>query len=127
MKTSKRKLGDLGEDLASEFLSNKGQIILERNWRGSHLEVDIISLDKDGLHFVEVKSRTAPIANEPEENVGREKQRRLIKAAEKYLNEVHKEGISPDQDVYFDIVSIIFEGEKVHLEYFPEAFIPINT
>lgn len=122
------KLGDLGEDLASEFLCGRGHIILERKWRGSHLEVDIISLGSDGLHFVEVKSRTAPTANEPEENVGKDKQRKLIRAAEKYLNDVHKkEGLSADMDVYFDIISIVFEGEQVHLEYFPEAFIPIDT
>jgi putative endonuclease len=38
-----------------------GHTILERNWRSGHLEIDIISFDKDGTHFVEVKTRSRSI------------------------------------------------------------------
>ncbi|MBQ5541560.1 MAG: YraN family protein, partial [Erysipelotrichales bacterium] len=39
----KRAFGQLGEDKACAFLQAQGHRIVARNWRGSHLEVDIIS------------------------------------------------------------------------------------
>lgn len=69
-------LGRRGEDVACGFLSGKGHTIVERNYRSGHLEIDIITLDKDGVHFVEVKSRVAPVAVSPEENVTAAKQKR---------------------------------------------------
>ena len=53
----RRQLGKAGEYVACGFLRSMGHIILERNWRSGHLEIDIISLDRDGIHFVEVKTR----------------------------------------------------------------------
>ena len=52
----RRDLGKKGEDIACRLLEEKGHTILERNWRSGHLEIDIISLDQDGIHFVEVKA-----------------------------------------------------------------------
>jgi Predicted endonuclease distantly related to archaeal Holliday junction resolvase len=82
----KRAFGQLGEDKACAFLEAQGHRIVARNWRGSHLEVDIISEDADGLHFVEVKTRLDADAT-PEEKVDALKQRRISAAALKYLNE----------------------------------------
>ena len=62
METARRRLGDLGEDQACSHLERLGHVVLERNWRHSHLEIDIITRDPEGLHFVEVKSRTAPVS-----------------------------------------------------------------
>ena len=65
----KGKLGKAGEDEVCKFLISKGHTILDRNWRCGHLEIDIISLAPDGIHFAEVKSRTAPVQGEPEDAV----------------------------------------------------------
>lgn len=126
METARMRLGKRGEEIACEFLMNIGHTILERNWRHGHLETDIITLAKDGIHFVEVKSRVAPVSAAPEENVGYTKQKKLISAARKYLHsDAKKNKINADFDVYFDIISIVFEGGKVEVEYFPQAYIPI--
>ena len=53
----RRELGRVGEDIACSLLEGMGHLILERNWRSSHLEIDIISYDPAGIHFVEVKTR----------------------------------------------------------------------
>ena len=37
------ELGKIGEDLAVEYLQDKGYQILERNWRSGHKEIDIIA------------------------------------------------------------------------------------
>lgn len=89
---------------------------------GGHLEIDIISLDPSGLHFVEVKTRTAPVCADPQDNVGPQKQRRLASAALKYLNTHRGMG---DVDVFFDVVAIVFDKDNIDIKYIKQAFIPI--
>ena len=76
----RQELGKTGEDLACRYLESKGHRILERNYRSGHLEIDIISLDADGIHFVEVKTRRDSIQAPPQDNVGKVKQDRIVKA-----------------------------------------------
>ena len=127
METAKMKIGRLGEEAACRRLEALGHTIVERNWRSGHLEVDIISLDGAGLHFVEVKSRVAPVAAEPEENVTALKRSRIVTAAERYLHSDGKAPVSADTDIFFDVISVIFEGDDVEVNYFPQAYIPIYT
>ena len=47
----KRDLGQRGEDIACDYLRRIGHTILERNWRSGHLEIDIISISKNGIHY----------------------------------------------------------------------------
>ena len=72
------KLGRMAEDLACDYLIKRGHTILSRNWRSGHLELDVISLDPAGIHFVEVKARVAPAQAGPEENVGFIKQKKML-------------------------------------------------
>lgn len=55
--TQKAELGKLGEDLACEYLVDKGYKIIERNFRKPWGELDIIAKSPDRtLVFVEVKT-----------------------------------------------------------------------
>lgn len=123
MKDNTQRVGRRGEEEACEYLRSLGQTILDRNWRSSHLEIDVITSDPEGLHFVEVKSRTAPAMAEPQLNVGPLKQKRIVKAA---LSYVHKGGgTRPDQEIFFDIITVVFYNGHPEIEYYPKAFIPI--
>ena len=95
--------------------------ILDRNWRAGHLELDIVSEAEDGLHFVEVKARTAPITSTLTDQVNKLKQKRICAAALQYLNKKQLQGL----DVYFDIVSVLFDGTETVVRYFPQAWIPM--
>lgn len=119
------RVGKMGEDLACEYLEKLGHTIVERNWRSGHYEVDIITLDREGLHFVEVKSRVAPVTAAPEENVGYRKQNRLVRAAQSYLRSRQKKEKIDVTDSFFDVISVIFEGGKADITYFPKAYVPI--
>ena len=116
----KRALGVLGEEKACDFLRGKGHRIVSRNWRGSHLEVDIISEDAAGLHFVEVKTRLAPAGTAPEEKVDGRKRQRIGAAALKFLNQS-----GSDREVFFDVVTVLFDGDRTEVSYFPQARIPM--
>lgn len=119
-------VGKFGEDAAVEFLEKRGHIILERNWRFSHCELDIISFDRKGIHIVEVKTRVAPVTARPEENVNVLKRKRMIAAAKGYLNsEDFKKKKNSYEEVFFDVIGVTFDRDKTDIEYFPQAFIPL--
>lgn len=119
------ELGRRGEDVACEFLTGKGHIIVQRNFRSGHLEIDIISLDRNGVHFVEVKSRVAPVAVSPEENVTAAKQKKVADAALRYLHTSKDKRLSADLEVSFDVVAVTFDGGGEIVEWFPNAFYPM--
>lgn len=116
-------VGKKGEDAAALWLAGKGQTVLERNWRGGRCEIDLITADGNGLHFVEVKTRKAPVAADPLVNVTAAKQRNLVKAA---LNYLHSAGRKfADAEVHFDVVTVVLKDNTTYIQYYPQAFIPI--
>ena len=120
----RQTLGKLGEDIACDLLRSMGHVILERNWRSGHLEIDIISFNEEGIHFVEVKTRRKSIQAPPQENVGSIKQARIAKAAMRFLKTV--KGLPfGNHECLFDIVAVTFDGKEATLEWFPQAYIPV--
>ena len=123
--TARMLLGKRGEDVACRFLKSMGHRIVARNYRTGHLEIDIISTDGNGVHFVEVKSRMAPIAAAPEDNVTPLKQRKIAQAALKFLHGKKAVLESKFPDVHFDVAAIVFNKGKEDVEWFPDAFVPM--
>ena len=123
----KRAAGQLGEDLACAYLEGLGQTVLSRNWRSSHLEIDIVTADRAGnLRFVEVKTRVEPVAIAPELQVNTTKQKRLANAALAYLNDPKApKPLAGSGESFFDIVSIVLGEGRREVEYFPAAWIPM--
>lgn len=115
------KIGNKGEQMACDFLETRGHHILDRNWRGGHLEIDIVSEAPDGVHFIEVKARTAPVLAPLDRQVPQVKQKRICAAAQRYLH-VHRMN---GKEVYFDVVSVTFEGVQTMVKYYPQAWIPM--
>ena len=56
-KMHNKELGARGEEVAVDFLRRRGFSILERNWTCFAGEADIIALDDEAIHFIEVKTR----------------------------------------------------------------------
>ncbi|MBP5516804.1 MAG: YraN family protein [Bacteroidales bacterium] len=79
------RFGKIGEQMASKYLSDLGYIILERNYRQGHLEIDIIALDGDELVIVEVKSRAYSNILSPETAVDHKKRQLLMTLANEYV------------------------------------------
>ena len=120
----RQALGRSGEEIACRYLEGLGHTILTRNWRSGHLEIDIISLSEDGIHFVEVKARQKNIQAAPQDNVGFRKQAHITKAALSFLNS--RQGLPyGSHECLFDVVAVTFEGDKPTVELIPQAYIPI--
>jgi len=111
--------GNLGEELAVNYLVGKGYEILERNWRNIHKEIDIIAKNGRFLVIVEVKTRRTDEYGEPDIAVTRKKQRLLISAANSYIFRNHL-----DVETRFDIISIIFKNGVPVIDHIEDAFLP---
>ena len=111
--------GKQGEELATQYLINKGYEILERNWRNKHKEIDIIARDGQYLVIVEVKTRQTDEYGDPDIAVTKQKQKCLISAANSYILRNHL-----DVETRFDIISIIFRDGEPVIEHIEDAFLP---
>ena len=112
-------LGKLGEELAVQYLTDKGYEILERNWHNIHKEVDIIAKDGQYLVIVEVKTRQNDEYGEPDLAVTKRKQRMLIAAANAYISRKEL-----DMETRFDIISILVKDSDPVIEHIEDAFLP---
>jgi putative endonuclease len=73
-----------GEELAAQFLKEKGYKIIDRNFRKGYGEIDIIATKDKTLVFVEVKTTKSKFLNTPFEHINYYKLRSLTKTAEFY-------------------------------------------
>jgi len=107
---SNKNYGKEGETIAAEYLTRKGYTILEKNFRTSWGEIDIIAKHKDFLVIVEVKRRCSANFGEPFEAVDLRKQNRLKKIALYYLSKIGRE-----YPLRFDVIAI--KGKEIkHIE-----------
>lgn len=109
--------GIQGEDIAVDYLRRKGYVILDRNWRSGHKEIDIVARDGDVVVFVEVKARANNFYGRPEDAVTRQKMHRLVLAADAYIRYY-----AIDADIRFDVVSIIGSMGKPYIKHYEGAF-----
>ncbi len=115
--SKKQALGMRAEQLAADYLEQRGYKILARNWRRPEGELNLV-LGAEGLCvFVEVRSRTGTERGHPLETVDAHKRARVLRAARMYIDEER-----PQAAVFrFDVVGVTFAldespPELVHVE-----------
>lgn len=110
---NKRKVGAKYEEVASEYLKNKGYTVVERNLRTPYGEIDILAKKDAVLIFCEVKYRSSAKCGSPMEAVGVQKQRKICRSALYYYT---KNGFSQDMPCRFDVIAVYGNGQVEHLE-----------
>lgn len=129
MEQEKIETGKTGEQVAANFLKNKGFEILDMNFKNNFGrrvgEIDIIARDpeQNEIVFVEVKTREfAKYKNTlPEENIGYQKLRKLAKIAMVYLRQKKLENCA----YRFDAISVWldFETRFAKIKHIPNIFL----
>lgn len=114
------QLGEKGESLAVGMLQKKGYSILAENWRSGRNEVDVVAKIGETIVFVEVKTRSTEFFGDPSEAVSVAKQKRLIQAANDYLEQEELE-----LEARFDVVSIVITSTETKLDHLEDAFFPM--
>lgn len=106
----RKAVGNIGENIACQFLERKGFTVLERNYRKPWGEIDIIAEKANTIRFIEVKAvsreSSLDVSREmdyrPEEMVTVNKLRKLAKTAALYM-EVKKDM----REYQIDVVGVI--------------------
>ena len=116
--TTKEK-GAKAEDLVVEYLISKGFEILERNFRTSFGEIDIIARKKSTLVFVEVKSEFSEAEFLAEEKINQQKKKKISQVAEYFLLK-NLQKLSKIEEIRFDV--IVVKGVKGGIIHYESAF-----
>ena len=112
-------IGRRGEEIAIEYLKRLRYRILERNYRKSFGEVDIIASDKETVVFIEVKTRQSARFGSPFEAVDTRKQRQISRVAQEYLQ---SHG-STDVSARFDVIAVrIDRDNSFAIDHLRDAF-----
>ena len=130
-KAKNKEIGKIGEDIAENYLKNKGFDILCRNYLKKWGEIDIVTRRTDKIHFIEVKSVSYETKQDlkqavthgtwrPEENVHAYKLRKLNRAIESWLMENNC-----DLDWQIDVMAVrIVPREKyATVKYIPNVIL----
>lgn len=105
------------EELACQYLQQRGYYILDRNWRSGHKEIDIVALKDNELVIVEVKARKTDYFGNPEEAVTIQKIRRTVAATDAYVR-YHRF----DYHIRFDVIAITGVAPNVQIRHIEDAF-----
>jgi putative endonuclease len=121
MMNEKQALGKWGETEAIKLLKAKGLEVIEANWSFLHLEIDVVAKDRGTLVIVEVKTRGTDAFGDPEMFVSRAKQKKLIRAANWYLQNKNL-----DLEIRFDVIGVVNHFDGIRIRHIPNAFHPID-
>ena len=111
------EFGKMGEQMTARYLTDKGYIILEHNYRRGHLEIDLIALDGDELVIVEVKSRVYDNILQPEAAVDHKKRLALIRLANEYVKTHGRK-----ENVRFDIITVVSKEGGAEIKHLKNAY-----
>lgn len=109
MTSTKAITGTRGEDVAVEYLRQRGYLLCERNWRCGRYELDIIARKDYTTHIIEVKTRSVTGLSSPEDAITPGKMRSIRRAASLYLAQ-HR----IDEEVSFDLIAIDLYPDGSH-------------
>ena len=109
--------GKEGEDIATEFLKNKGYKILDRNFLTRHGEIDIVSKDNEEYVFIEVKTRKSNEYGEPIEAIDENKIKHLKSAINYYLY-INK---LENKFIRIDVIEVKYIKNKIYINHIKQA------
>ncbi len=117
METANQWLGRYGEDRALDYLTGIGYEVIERNWRGTQGEVDLIARDGDRLVFVEVKTRSSTGFGHPLEAITTEKLSRMRRLVHEWCQLRGVSGVK----VRMDALAVLVRGGRVTFEHLKQV------
>lgn len=111
--------GRWAEQAALEYLQTKNIKLLEKNFRSSFGEIDLIMQDKNIILFVEVRYRSNNYFHTALESVSRQKCERIIITSNHYLSQNR---LASQMDCRFDVVTLSGQQESLSIEWIKNAF-----
>ena len=111
--------GRWAEEVAARYLTDRGLVCRDRNFRSRHGEIDLVMEDDEVLVFVEVRSRSRAGFLDPAESVDRAKRTRLVRTADTWLR---SRRAVPVPACRFDVVAVTGEPDDPGIRWVRDAF-----
>lgn len=86
-------LGARGEQAVADWYQARGFEVVDRNWRSSTGEIDLVVKDSNLVVVCEVKTRTSERFGSPAESITRAKLGRLRRLAAEWLRHARSSGV----------------------------------
>lgn len=109
----KKELGNIGEQIAVEYLEKNTYKILKRNFYCKQGEIDIIAKDNQEIVFIEVKTRSSIDFGQPSEAVNSIKLKHMCKVAQYFLYKSHY----MNNFIRFDVIEVLIENGKFKVNH----------
>ena len=100
---ARQALGAYGENVAARYLVERGLVVLDRNWRCSDGEVDLVLREGAVLVVCEVKTRTSTRSGTPHEAITDAKLDRLHRLGQRWAVD---HGVRPEE-TRVDLVAVM--------------------
>jgi len=116
---STKSIGDRFEKIAANYLKNQGVKLISKNFTSKRGEIDLIGLERDILVFFEVRARSNTHLGRPEETVTAQKQQRIRRTADNFLQTNIK---YRNTLCRFDVISIVYSDTQHSIDWITNAF-----
>ncbi len=121
--SGKKSIGQEGEELAWQYLKNKGYQLIEKNFQNKWGELDlVVKAPDETLVFVEVKTLQKEKDFKPEDHLTLRKIKKLKNLASFY-SMVNQKLIKENKGWRLDLIAVVLETETIRhyeniLQYF---------
>lgn len=113
------RIGSLAEDAAVNFLQQHQLLVLKRNFRCKHGEIDLIAKDNDFLVFIEVRYRKNAAYGSAAESIDNRKQLKIQNAAQFFMQ---KHSWAQKVQCRFDVIVMSKDIAAPNIEWIKDAF-----
>ena len=110
-------IGKIGENIAKNYLIQKGFKILQTNFYSIYGEIDIICENLEYIVFIEVKTKTDHDFFYACERVNSNKKKKILKTIEVYFSKNHTH-----KQPRIDVIEVILKSNKFIINHFSNAF-----
>lgn len=111
------ELGKLGEDIAVNYITSLGYIVIERNFECKQGEIDIIAKDKQEIVFIEVKTRTDISYGEAGEAVTIFKKKHLLNSIKYYIYKKNLES----EFIRIDVIEVYVKNKQIKINHIKQS------
>ena len=112
-----KEVGNLGEEIATEYIKKKKYVIIQRNFRCRYGEVDIVAKDNNEYVFIEVKTRTSKKFGQPAEAVNQLKKKHIYNVTRYFLHRYKIE----NSLVRFDVIEVFLSKDRYRVNHIKQV------
>ena len=115
-----QQIGREGETVSQRYLTDLGVLVVDRNIKLGHYEIDLVGWEGEELIIIEVKSSAKRLTSSLEGFVSKKQQHNLIAATQQYLE---RNKLQP-KSIRYDLLLVSYTLTNPTVSHIKNAFHP---